>query len=54
MVNKPSKHKVRSFIQKDIGTTRSAMEAQISRTYAAYAGQIVEGKKANVTVDNHS
>lgn len=54
MVNKPSKNKVRSFIQKDIGTTRSAMEAQISRTYAAYAEQMVEVKKANVTVDNHS
>lgn len=67
-VNKPSKNKVRSYVQKDIGTTRSAMEAQISRTYTAFAEmqqdqlkqeQLIEStsykkiQKDN-TFDNHS
>lgn len=37
IINKPQKRKVRSFVSKDLGTARSALEAVVSRSFYAHA-----------------
>ena len=53
MINKPERKKVKSFVSKDLDTARSAMEAQISRSFYAYA-ETSGFKKSVIEPDNQS
>lgn len=54
MISKPERQKVRSFVSKDLDTARRAMEAQISRSFYAYAETSGGLQKSVTEPDNQS